>query len=127
MAPLSSIKKALRILQTFTPHQPELGVTEISRIQRIHKSSISRIVGALVSEGFLEKNRLTNKYRLGLKLVDLANCVLNRYDLREHAAPFMEELVRKTGEIVHLSILDRDEIVYLEKKGEDKPSPWVPR
>jgi IclR family KDG regulon transcriptional repressor len=118
MKPLSSIKKALRILQTFTPDQPELGITEISKLQRIHKSSVSRMVGALVSEGFLEKDRLTNKYRLGLKLVDLASSVLNRYDLREYAGPFMEDLVRKIGEIVHLSILDKNEIVYLEKKGE---------
>ncbi len=120
MAPLSSIKKALRILQTFTQNEPELRVTEISRIHRIHKSSASRIVGELVSAGFLEKNRVTNKYRLGLKLIDLGSFVLNRYDLREHAVPFIEELARRTGEIVHISILDKDEIVYLEKKGEGR-------
>jgi len=117
-APLSSIKKALKILQIFSQDYPDLGVNEISRILGVHKSSISRIIGTLASEGFLEKNPSNGKYRLGLKLVDLGNRVLSRYDLRDHATPFMEELAKKTGEIIHLSILDRNEIVYLDKKGE---------
>ena len=37
-APLSSIKRALKILQTFSQESPELGVTEISRILGVHKS-----------------------------------------------------------------------------------------
>ena len=117
-APLSSIKKALKILQIFSQDYPDLGVTEISRILGVHKSSVSRIIGTLASEGFLEKNPSSGKYRLGLKLIDLGNRVLSRYDLRDHATPFMEELAKRTGEIIHLSILDKNEIVYLDKKGE---------
>lgn len=121
MASLSSVRKALRILESFSPDQPELGVTEISSILKSHKSSVFRILTTLTSEGFVEKNPLTNKYRLGLKLVDLGNRILNRYDLRDHAGPFMEELAKGTDEIVHLSILDGNEIVYLGKKGEGQP------
>ncbi|NIQ40314.1 MAG: helix-turn-helix domain-containing protein [Proteobacteria bacterium] len=121
MIHLSSVKKALKILGAFSANQPELGVTEISNIVNSHKSSVFRILSTLVSEGFVEKDPTTNKYRLGLKLVDLGNQVLGRYDLRGHAGPFMEELARKTNEIIHLSILDRNEIVYLDKKGEGQP------
>jgi DNA-binding IclR family transcriptional regulator len=121
MAQLSSVKKALKILGAFSANQPELGVTEISNILNSHKSSVFRILSTLVSEGFVEKNPVTNKYRLGLKLVDLGNQILGRYDLRGHAGPFMEALARKTNEIIHLSILDRNEIVYLDKKGEGQP------
>jgi len=115
---LSSVKKALMILEAFSPDQPELGVTEISRILKSHKSSVFRVLRTLVSEGFVEKNPQTNKYRLGLKLVELGNRILNHYDLRDHAGPFMEALAKKTKEIIHLSILDRNQIVYLDKKGE---------
>jgi len=115
---LSSVKKSLRVLETFSPDQPERSLTEISRILNSHKSSISRILITLASEGLVEKNPLNNKYRLGLKLLDLANRVLSRYDLRDHAGRYMEELAKRTGEIIHLSVLDKNEIVYLEKKGE---------
>lgn len=117
MKSLSSVKKSLQVLQTFSAEQPERSVTEISRLLNAHKSSVSRILTTLASEGFVEKNPLNNRYRLGFKLLDLANLVLGRYELRELAAPYMEELAEVTREIVHLSILDRREIVYLEKKG----------
>lgn len=118
MSALSSINKALTVLKSFSQETPELGVTEISRLLGVHKSSISRIVTTLASEGFLEKNEATGKYRLGLKLAELGNRVLRRYDLRDRAAPFLDELAQKTGEIIHLSVLDKNEIVYLDKRGE---------
>ena len=117
MTPLSSVKKSLQVLQAFSAEQPERSVTEISRFLNAHKSSVSRILATLATEGFVEKNPANNRYRLGLKLLDLANLVLGRYELRELAGPYMEVLARVTGEIVHLSILDKSDIVYLEKKG----------
>ena len=114
---LSSVKKSLEVLQVFSGDQLEMSVTEISKVLNSHKSSISRILITLASEGFVEKNPQTNKYRLGLKLLELASLVMQRYDLREHAGPYMEELAQRLGEITHLSLLDGNEIVYLEKKG----------
>ena len=115
---LSSVKKSLEVLQVFSGDQLEMSVTEISKVLNSHKSSISRILITLASEGFVEKNPQTNKYRLGLKLLELAGLVMQRYDLREHAGPHMEELAQELGEIVHLALLDGNEIVYLEKKGQ---------
>lgn len=115
---LSSVTKALQVLETFSEDQPELNLTEVSKRLNSHKSSIFRILTTLASEGFVEKNPLNNKYRLGLRLVELASRVMGRYNLRDLAGPYMEELAQRIGEIIHLSILDRNEIVYLEKKGE---------
>lgn len=115
---LSSLKKALAVLQTFAQETPELGVTELSRLLGVHKSTVSRIVTTLASEGFLEKDGASGKYRLGLKLAELGNRVLRRYDLRDRAAPFLDDLAGQTGEIIHLSVLDKNEIVYLDKRGE---------
>lgn len=118
---LSSVKKTFRVLEAFTPDHPELGVTEISNKLKLDKSSVSRILMTLTSNGFLEKNPFNRKYRLGWKLVDLGNRVVSRYDVRASASPFMEELAERIGEIVHLSILDKNEIVYLEKRGGGQP------
>ena len=115
---LSSVRKGLQVLETFSEDQPELSLTEISKLLNSHKSSVFRILITLASEGFVEKNPVNNKYRLGLKFLDLANRVMGRYDVRDLAGPYMEQLARRIGEIIHLSILDRNEIVYLDKKGE---------
>jgi len=52
---LSSVKKALEVLQVFTVEEPELSLTEISKRLMAHKSSTSGIMLTLASEGFVEK------------------------------------------------------------------------
>ena len=116
---LSSVKRTFQVLDLFTSNQSELSLTEISTKLSNDKSSTSRILATLTAAGFLERKPANRKYRLGWKCVDLGNRVLSRYnDIRECANPFLEELAQKITEIVHLSILDGNQIVYLEKKGE---------
>jgi DNA-binding IclR family transcriptional regulator len=114
---LSSVIKALEVLDFFTVEKPELSLAEISRLMDVHKSSVYRILRTLEAAGFLCWNAERERYSLSLKILELAGRVLADYDLREVAAPTMEELAARTGEIIHLSILDGEEIVYLEKKG----------
>ncbi len=115
---LSSVKKALDILEYFTVERPQLSLAEISRLVDAHKSSVFRTLCTLEAAGFLDKDRQSRKYRLGLKILDLAGRVWGSFDLRQIAAPHMEELARQTGEIIHLAILDGSDIVYLDKKGQ---------
>ncbi len=115
---LSSVKKALELLDHFTVERPELGLAEISREVDAHKSSVFRVLTTLEAAGFLEKDPLSGKYRLGLKILDLAGRVWGCHDIRQIAAPFMEELARQTEEVIHLAVLDGADIVYLEKKGQ---------
>jgi DNA-binding IclR family transcriptional regulator len=115
---LSSVKKALELLDHFSVDRPELSLAEISREVDAHKSSVFRVLTTLEAVGFLEKDNQSGKYRLGLKILDLAGRVSGRSDIRQIAAPFMEELARETGEVVHLAVLDGSDIVYLEKKGQ---------
>lgn len=115
---LSSVKKALELLDHFTAERPELSLAEISREVDAHKSSVFRVLTTLKAAGFLEKDPLSGKYRLGLKILDLAGRVWGRHDIRQIATPYMEELARETGEVIHLAVLDGSDLVYLEKKGQ---------
>jgi len=115
---LSSVKKALELLDHFTVERPELGLAEISREVDAHKSSVFRVLTTLEAAGFLEKDPQSGKYRLGLKILDLAGRVWGRHDIRQIASPYMDELARETGEVSHLAVLDGVDIVYLEKRGQ---------
>jgi IclR family KDG regulon transcriptional repressor len=115
---LSSVKKALELLDHFTAERPELSLAEISREVDAHKSSVFRVLTTLEAAGFLEKDPRSGKYRLGLKILDLAGRVWGLHDIRQIATPYMEELARETGEVIHLAVLDGADIVYLEKKGQ---------
>jgi DNA-binding IclR family transcriptional regulator len=119
MPVLSSVSKALALLDAFSAETPELTLSELSRRVGAHKSSTFRLLSTLEAHGFVQRSPAGRGYRLGWKPLELAGRL--RYGLRELAAPFLEELAERSGEIVHLSILDGAEIVYLDKHGRSQP------
>ena len=68
---VSSLAKALRVLECFTVSEPELGVTEISKKLGIGKSNAHNIISTYCQMGYLQQlpNR---KYTLGYKLLEHA-------------------------------------------------------
>ncbi len=121
MTVLSSVSKALSLLDAFTREKPVLTLSELAKGTGTHKSSVFRLLATLENHGFVERQPVERGYRLGWKLLELAGRMVGRNELRELAAPFLEELAEKSGEIVHLSVLDRGEIVYLDKRGRSQP------
>ena len=112
---LSSVKNALRILQKFTMDQPELKITELARELDLGKSTVSRLMSTLASEGFVEKDPETQRYRLGLSILSLASVCTSTFEIHKEAMPVLHELVEKTGETSHLAILEGLDVIYLHK------------
>ncbi len=82
----------------------ELGTTDIARRTGISASTVSRQLGTLARLGLVEHVPASGRYRLGVRILRLANAVLGRLDLRDVARPNLEELVRQVGETATLSI-----------------------
>lgn len=109
---IQSVSRAVQILQCFENNE-ELGVTEISRMTGLHKSTAFGLISTLEADRLLEKNEDTGRYRLGLELFRLGTRV--NANLRRIAAPYLEKLVSLYQETVNLVILDDLSVVYLEK------------
>jgi IclR family acetate operon transcriptional repressor len=89
----------------------EAGTTAVARRTGISPSTVSRQLGTLARLGLVEHVPDTGRYRLGLRVLRLANAVLGRLDLRDVARPQLERLVHEVGETATLSIPgDRDAI-----------------
>jgi DNA-binding IclR family transcriptional regulator len=112
-----SVTKALQLLDTFRTHGPTLGVSQISRLAGIPKSTAFRLLAYLEQSGFVERDG--RGYCLGQRLFELGNSVpLCRPDgLRELAAPHLTDLfLAASGRAaVHLAVLEQTDVVYLEK------------
>lgn len=111
---LKSVEKALQILETFTISHSELSVAELEEQLSLPKVSIYRFLRVLLKRGFVMQNPQTRKYRLGIKVFELGSIVLKDMELRKVAFPLIEELSRKSGETVHLGVLDGKEVVSIE-------------
>ncbi len=112
---LSSVKNTLRILRSFSMEQPQRGVRELADELGISKSSVQRILVTLASEGFVKKNNETNKYELGVSVLQLSSIVLGHLDLHNEALPIIKNLVEKCKETSHIAVLEDLQIIYLCK------------
>jgi DNA-binding IclR family transcriptional regulator len=102
-------------LRTFLPHDGELSAAELSKETGLDPSTVFRLLVTLEGEGFVELNRATSKYRPGVALLELGSRFLKNSDIRSRSIGYLERLRDEFGETVHLTILDGDEVVYLEK------------
>lgn len=112
---LSSVTNALRILRSFTLDEPEKGIRELAKELNLSKSSVQRLVATLSHEGFVAKDPVTQKYRLGVSLLALSHVVTNHLEIHKEALPILEKLVEKLGETAHIGILEGIHVVYLHK------------
>ena len=112
---IQAIERAVAILNTFSAEEPEFGVTELADRLELHKSTVHRFLVNLEAAGLVERNRHTSRYRLGLRIFELGGLVLQQMNLWDEALPFLEGLVRDSGETGHLAVLDGGEAVYIEK------------
>lgn len=112
---VQSIDRALSILEHIVNAENGLTITELGNTLGLPKSTIHRLITTLVLRGYVKNGTHDHKYRPGLKLFEMGSMVLNSLELRKEVHPFLEELMEKTGETIHLGVLDECEVVYIDK------------
>jgi len=117
---IQAVDRALEIINLLADNPRGLGVSTIAERAGIHISTAHRLLATLMLHNLVRQERPGGKYRLGLRLIDLGTTVLSGLDLRDEATPFLEELQRATGEVVHLAILDDSQVVYIAKVESEK-------
>lgn len=111
---LQSVTRAVRALELIA-EAGELGVTELGRRLGVHKATASRLVATLAERGLVERDPLSEKYRLGFGLIRLAGAAMAGLDLVRTAHPIVEELADRTRETVNLGVLSGGAVVYVDQ------------
>lgn len=112
---VQSIERAFCILEVLSDYNDGLGISELSSKVNLHKSTVHRILGTLTYKGYIKQNQTSNKYSLTLKLFELGNKKVEGTDLLTVSRPYLEELMKKTNEVIHLVVREGTEIVYIDK------------
>lgn len=102
------------IIELLSKEQKSMSLTEISKSTGISKSTVHRLLKAMYSRHYVEKDK-NNCYSIGIKLIELASYHINGLELQTEAKPFLSILRSELNLTVHLGILDGDEVVYIEK------------
>ena len=119
---LSTLDKGLRVLDALARSDTgSESLTSLSRAVDIHRTTVSRILGTLRARGYVSRERGTDRYRLGVRVLSLAAAVLDDLDIRQVARPALQALRGDAREVVFLTVLDRGEVVTVERLDSDQP------
>ena len=110
---IGATERAIAVLDTLA-EGGELGTNEIARRTGMTPSTVSRQLGTLVAAGLVERVATTGRYRLGIRIVHLANALLARLDVREVARPHLVALVEATGETATLSVSGDEDAITVD-------------
>jgi IclR family transcriptional regulator, KDG regulon repressor len=113
---LSSVHNAIRILQTFSKSETELGISELSVRLGLAKSTVFRLMKTLNESNLVEKNMETQKYQLGIAAFELGFTVYHSMELRRISVPILEKLAKSMRRVVRLGVYDNRGVVYLCKR-----------
>lgn len=100
---MSTIGKALTLLDMIAGMQHEAGLSELSRLGGLDKATTRRFLVQLERFGFLEQDEETRKYRIGAAPLRLAQIREARLPLLQHGIPMLRRLAASCGETVHMS------------------------
>ena len=64
---------------------------------------------------YLRYEEHSKHYYLGVRVLSLGFALLEGMELREIARPYMEKLSHECNKTINLAVLDRDEMVYVER------------
>jgi IclR family acetate operon transcriptional repressor len=92
-----------------------LRLTEIAQQCGLEKSTTHRLLAALAADDLVEQDPETERYRLGIALLELGMAVYRRLDIRQEALPILRSLADRAEETIHLGVARGGHVVYLEK------------
>lgn len=111
---IQSVSHALDVLEQFSGNLDEIGVTELSKRLKLHKNNVFRLLATLEARGYIEQNKSTENYRLGLKCLQLGQSFIHQMGLLVQARASLEHLARSTGESAFVAVRKGAGIVPLD-------------
>jgi IclR family transcriptional regulator, KDG regulon repressor len=113
------VRRALKILDLFTPEAPVWGVSEIARHMRLPKSNVSRLLADLRAEGYVGRDD-DRRYHLTTHLYSVGLASLRGHRVYQASLPAVIELHRRSRMSAHLAVLDGVTVLHVERLRSDR-------
>lgn len=116
-----SVERAINILECFSEGSPDLRVTDIAKMVGLSKATVYRILRTLDARGYVEQNRESERYRLGVQTLRLSKVFLSGLDFRRVALPYMKIVRDRLNESVNLFVSNGTSRVVVERLESNEP------
>jgi len=124
---IQSVSHALDVLEQFTGEPDELGVTELSKRLKLHKNNVFRLLATLDARGYIEQNKATENYRLGIRCLRLGQRFVTQTGLLRQARPVMVQVAKVANETTLITVLREGKAIALDAVEAEQPIRVVAR
>jgi IclR family pca regulon transcriptional regulator len=112
---IASLAHGLSVLEAVAAHTEDIQLATLADAVGMKKTSTWRLVHTLVQMGYVYQDPKTRSFRPAPRVLSLGYAYFDSLDLKQLSSPFLRELSAQCGETVNLAVLDRDELVYIER------------
>jgi len=118
---IQSVSHALDVLEQFTGEPDELGVTELSKRLKLHKNNVFRLLATLEARGYIEQNKATENYRLGVRCLRIGQRFVMQTGLLRQARPVMHQVAKACHETSFITVMRDGCAVALDAVEAEQP------
>ena len=117
---VGTLSRGLDVLELFDASASELSQKEISEALGLPMPTVHRLTALLTERGWLDRDPLSRRLRLGLGVARLMPALMAGLRLPELARPHLVRFASTVHETVNVAILDGSEVVYLLSESADR-------
>lgn len=110
-----ALDKGLALLARVSDAPTPPRFVDLLRDTGLPKATLHRLLGALLAHRLIALDPRDQTYVVGLRALEMAQRSWQGMDVRAAAAEDILRLGEKTGDTVHLAVLDGTEVVYIDK------------
>lgn len=111
---MASLARGLVVIQAFTPHSPQMTISQLSLRTGLSRAAVRRCLYTLCKLGFAGADA-AQRYSLRPKMLSLANTYTASSTLANAAQPILERMSAQLGESFSVATLDGEDIVYIAR------------
>ena len=112
---ISSVKKALKVLKLFDSAHKSMTLTENTERADMRKGTMVRVLTTQEEEGFVRYDEISKRYSLGMSIYVLSSNAFQFISVVEAARPYLEKVTTELNLIAHLSVLEGEKIVLIDR------------
>ncbi|MEV5609506.1 IclR family transcriptional regulator [Streptomyces sp. NPDC052225] len=108
-----SVERAVSVLRALDSGRAELRVSDVAELTGLGSSTASRLLSTLERLDMVERDPVSNLYRISLGTLSLAATAVNRHPVHRAARTVLQDLAARTGLGANVAVRRGDVLMFL--------------
>lgn len=115
----TSVDKAFDVCEALSHEPAGMSLSDLARVLKQPRPSVHRLLTVLKRRGYVRQDEETQRYSLGIKMLDLSFRLMGRSELRLHAYPVLRDYAAQSGFRTFLAVPSAGEVTYIWSAGDE--------